>query len=231
MKKLLLCASLALYLTSCCGQNHEQTCGLLSSKEVNTKDNDGKFVLLPLPYAEDALAPYISERTIQYHYGKHLAAYINNVNKLKAGTEFDNMLLQDIVKNSTGGMFNNSAQVFNHYFYFEALNAPSSGEPLSKMEKLNNKNFGSFANFKEQFSKAGATLFGSGWVWLLQDGDKLEIWSSPDAENPLKDGKHPLLTMDVWEHSYYLDTQNARAKYIENFWEVLDWDVVEKRVK
>lgn len=206
-------------------------CGLLSCKEVNTKDKDNKFTLQPLPYAENALAPYISEKTIQYHYGKHLAAYIDNTNKLKAGTNFDDEPLHEIVKQASGGLFNNAAQVFNHYFYFEALHTPGQEEPLPKMKELIDKNFGSFEDFKEKFAQTGIALFGSGWVWLVQDGEKLEIIPAPNAENPLKNGQYPLLTMDVWEHAYYLDTQNARAKYIENFWKVLNWEVIEKRVK
>lgn len=206
-------------------------CGLLSCKEVNTKDKDNKFTLQPLPYAENALAPYIGEKTIQYHYGKHLAAYIDNTNKLKAGTNFDDEPLHEIVKQASGGLFNNAAQVFNHYFYFEALHTPGQEDPLPKMKELIDKNFGSFEDFKEKFAQTGIALFGSGWVWLVQDGEKLEIIPAPNAENPLKNGQYPLLTMDVWEHAYYLDTQNARAKYIENFWKVLNWEVIEKRVK
>lgn len=206
-------------------------CGLLSCKEVNTKDKDNKFTLQPLPYAENALAPYIGEKTIQYHYGKHLAAYIDNTNKLKAGTNFDDEPLHEIVKQASGGLFNNAAQVFNHYFYFEALHTPGQEEPLPKMKELIDKNFGSFEDFKEKFAQTGMALFGSGWVWLVQDGEKLEIIPAPNAENPLKNDQYPLLTMDVWEHAYYLDTQNARAKYIENFWKVLNWEVIEKRVK
>lgn len=206
-------------------------CGLLSCKEINTRDKENKFTLQPLPYAEDALAPYISGKTIQYHYGKHLAAYIDNTNKLKAGTEFDDQPIHEIVKKSSGGLFNNSAQVFNHYFYFEALHAPSKETPESKIKALLDQNFGSFEDFKAKFTQTGIALFGSGWVWLVKENEKLEIISAQNAENPLKNNKYPLLTMDVWEHAYYLDTQNARAKYIENFWKVVDWSVVEKRLK
>lgn len=206
-------------------------CGLLSCKEINTRDKENKFTLQPLPYAEDALAPYISGKTIQYHYGKHLAAYIDNTNKLKAGTEFDDQPIHEIVKKSSGGLFNNSAQVFNHYFYFEALHAPSKETPEGKIKALLDQNFGSFEDFKAKFTQTGIALFGSGWVWLVKENEKLEIISAQNAENPLKNNKYPLLTMDVWEHAYYLDTQNARAKYIENFWKVVDWSVVEKRLK
>ena len=206
-------------------------CGLLSCKEVNTRDKDNKFTLQPLPYAENSLEPYISEKTVKFHYGKHLAAYIDNTNKLKAGTQFDDQPIHEIIKKASGGLFNNAAQVFNHYFYFEALHHSGAQAPRGKLSNLLEKNFGSFEDFKEKFTQAGTALFGSGWVWLVQEDDKLEIWPVPNAENPLKNGKYPLLTMDVWEHAYYLDTQNARAKYIENFWQIVNWEVVEKRVK
>ncbi len=206
-------------------------CGLLSCKEVNVKDADNKFVLQPLPYAENELAPYISEKTVQYHYGKHLATYIDNTNKLKAGTPFNELSLQEIIHRSSDGLYNNAAQVFNHYFYFEALHKAENETPLPQMQKLVDHNFGSLADFKEKFTQVGLALFGSGWVWLVKEQDKLEIWPAQNAENPLKNNKYPLLAMDVWEHAYYLDTQNARAKYIENFWKVVDWEIVEKRVK
>lgn len=208
-------------------------CNLLSEKEVNAKTGENKFKLQPLPYAENALAPYISEKTIQFHYGKHLLAYIDNTNKLKAGTEFDDMKIQDIVRKSSGGLFNNAAQVFNHYFYFEALHAHDAAKaaPKGKAKELIDKNFGSFEDFKEKFTQTGLSLFGSGWVWLVAHDDKLEIMPAGNADNPLKYEKCPILTMDVWEHAYYLDTQNARAKYIENFWQVVNWEVIEKRLK
>lgn len=210
-----------------------EKCTLLSAKEVNTRDKENKFKLQPLHYAENALEPFISEKTIQFHYGKHLLAYIDNTNKLKAGTEFDNMDIQEIIKTSSGGLFNNAAQVFNHYYYFEALHAHNAAksEPHGKAQELINKNFGSYEDFKEKFTQTGLSLFGSGWVWLVIHEEKLEIMPAGNADNPIKYGKHPLLTMDVWEHAYYLDTQNARAKYIENFWKLVDWDIIEKRLK
>lgn len=214
--------------------NTEQcTCGLLACKEVNHRDQDNKFTLQPLPYAENALEPYISEKTVQFHYGKHLLAYIDNTNKLKAATEFDDLPLHDIIKKSSGGLFNNSAQVFNHYFYFETFRDYQKGksEPVGKTKALIEQHFGSFADFKEKFTQAGLSLFGSGWVWLTLQNGKPEIIPAPNAENPLKSGKTPLLTMDVWEHAYYLDTQNARAKYIEHFWKVINWEIVEQRIK
>lgn len=206
-------------------------CGLLSCEAVNRKDSDNKFTLVALPYKEDALEPQISANTIQYHYGKHLAAYVDNTNKQKAGTEFENLPLHEIVQKATGGLFNNAAQMFNHYFYFEALHSAGDEKPHEKMLQLINSNFGNFETFKEKFTQAGSTLFGSGWVWLVQNGDKLEILAMPNAGTPLKEGKHPLLTMDVWEHAYYLDTQNSRPKYIENFWKLVNWEAIEQRIK
>lgn len=205
-------------------------CTLLSCGQVNLKDKDNRFVLQPLPYAWNALEPHISGQTVQYHYGKHLAAYIANTNRLKAGTRFDEMSLHAIVLHSSGELFNNSAQVFNHYFYFEALHASDRTGPLPQTRELIRQNFGSFEDFREKFAQTGLSLFGSGWVWLVRDGKKLDIIPASNAENPLKNSGRPLLTLDVWEHAYYLDTQNARAQYIENFWNVVNWDVVEKRL-
>lgn len=208
-------------------------CVLLSSDIINAKDPENNFKLPPLPYAENALEPYISERTVQFHYGKHLATYIANTNNLKKGTPFDNLKLQEIVKESTGGLFNNAAQSFNHIFYFESLQPhnPAKTKPTGELLKLIEQNFGSFENFKEQFTKAGLTLFGSGWVWLTlcKDG-KMDIIQTSNADTPISHGKYPLLTMDVWEHSYYLDTQNNRGKYIENYWNIINWDAVAKRM-
>lgn len=214
--------------------NQGHSCVLLSSASVNNQGEEKKFKLQPLPYAENALAPYISEKTIQYHYGKHLAAYIDNTNKQKAGTEFDSMSIQDIVKKATGGLFNNAAQVFNHYFYFEALKPYNAADlaPKGKVKEFIDKNFGSFDAFKEKFTQAGVSLFGSGWVWLVADKEgKAELIQGGNAETPIKTGKKPILTMDVWEHAYYLDTQNARPKYIENFWNLVNWDVVAQRLE
>lgn len=206
-------------------------CGLLSCEAVNQLNKDNKFELVALPYKEDALEPLISAKTLQYHYDRHLVAYIDNTNKLKAGTEFEKLPLHEIIQKATGGLFNNAAQVFNHYFYFEALHTPGNELPQAKMLQLINNNFGTYEIFKEKFTQAGTTLFGSGWVWLIQDGEKLEIVAMPNAGTPLQEGKYPILTMDVWEHAYYLDTQNARPKYIENFWKLVNWNVIEKRIK
>lgn len=212
-------------------KNETCNCGLLCCETVNARNKDNQFVLASLPYAVDALEPYISKETIGFHYGKHLATYIENLNKLKTGTEFENLPLHEIVVRSNGGLFNNAAQTFNHYFYFEALQGNGESQPEGKARQLLEKSFGSVEDFKEKFTQAGATLFGSGWIWLVQNGDNVEILALGNAGNPLTEGKHPLLTLDVWEHAYYLDTQNARAKYIGNFWKLVDWEKVERRIK
>lgn len=206
---------------------------LISSPVMNKRGEDHKFQLPVLPYAENALEPYISARTIQYHYGKHLATYITNMNNLIAGTEYEHLSLEEIVLKAEGGLFNNAAQTYNHVFYFEAFQAHDAQKalPSGKIAELINASFGSFDAFKEAFAKAATTLFGSGWAWLTINKDgKLEIEQTGNADTPLRHGKKPLLTIDVWEHAYYLDTQNARPKYIENFWNIINWDVVNQRL-
>ena len=189
------------------------------------------FELPKLPYAANALEPYISEKTIEFHYGKHHQAYVNNLNGLIPGTEFENASLEEIVEKSEGGIFNNGAQIWNHTFYWESLGPDCGGEPTGKLAELINESFGSFAEFKEKFSKAAATLFGSGWAWLVITNDgKLEIIQESNAGNPLRDGKKPLLTCDVWEHAYYIDKKNARPAYIEDFWKLVNWKAVEGRL-
>jgi len=189
-----------------------------------------KHELPKLPYALDALEPLISQRTLEFHYGKHHQAYVNNLNNLIEGTSFENADLVDIILKSDGGIFNNAAQVFNHTFYFMALKPRGGGKPRNGLQKALVYTFGSFENFKDEFSKAGATLFGSGWVWLVADADKkLSVVKTSNAANPICDNLTPLMTLDVWEHAYYLDTQNARPKYIENFWELIDWELIESR--
>ncbi|MFO7864402.1 MAG: superoxide dismutase [Salinivirgaceae bacterium] len=188
------------------------------------------FELPKLPYANDALAPHISENTLNFHYGKHHKTYVDKLNGLVKGTEFENADLETIIKKADGGIFNNGAQVWNHTFYFEALSPKAKAKPDGKLLEAIENTFGSFDQFIEDFSNAGATLFGSGWVWLVKNNKgALEIMQGANAENPIKDGYTPILTMDVWEHAYYLDTQNARPKYIENFFKVLDWGIIEKR--
>ncbi len=183
-----------------------------------------------LPYAQDALEPYISKRTIEFHYGKHHQAYVNNLNKLIVGTGFENASLEDIVRTAGGGIFNNGAQVWNHTFYWNCFAPQGGGEPVGALADALVKNFGSFGEFKEKFSTAAATLFGSGWAWLIRKEDgSLEIVQESNAGNPLKTGATPLLTCDVWEHAYYLDKQNVRPDYIADFWKLVDWSVVAAR--
>ena len=180
-----------------------------------------------LPYAGDALAPHISAETIEYHYGKHHKTYVDNINRLIAGTEFENLSLEDIVKKSSGGIFNNSAQIWNHSFYWNCLSPNGGGEPSGELANAINNSFGSFAEFKEQFTKTAVTLFGSGWAWLVKNSDgKLSIEAASNAGTPVKEGKNVLLTCDVWEHAYYIDYRNARAKYVEAFWNLVNWNFV-----
>lgn len=183
--------------------------------------------LPPLPFAKDALEPVISAETIDYHYGKHHQAYVNNLNKLIVGTEFEDMALEDIIKKSSGGIFNNAAQVFNHTFYWHCLAPDAGGTPQGELAGAIDQAFGSFEAFKEKFSATAATTFGSGWAWLVKDSDgKLEIISTSNAGTPLTEDKKPLLTCDVWEHAYYIDYRNARPSYIDKFWELVNWDFV-----
>src|SRR5690554_4343778 len=188
------------------------------------------FELPKLPYGKNALEPFISEKTLEFHYGKHHQAYVNNLNNLIPGTEFENASLEDIVKKAEGGVFNNGAQVWNHTFYFYQFNPIGCHEPKDEMKTALEAKWGSVEAFKEEFSKAAATLFGSGWAWLVKnENGELEIVQTSNAGNPLRDGKTPLLTCDVWEHAYYLDKQNARPKYIEDFWKVIEWKVISER--
>jgi Fe-Mn family superoxide dismutase len=188
------------------------------------------FELPSLPWAADALEPIISKQTIEFHYGKHHQAYVTNLNKLVPGTEFENASLEEIVMKSTGGIFNNGAQVWNHTFYWNCLKPNAGGAPTGKLADAINAEFGSFETFKEKFSTAAATLFGAGWAWLVKNADgKLEIIQEGNAGCPLRNGKTPLLTCDVWEHAYYLDKQNRRPDYIADFWKLVDWDAVASR--
>ncbi len=188
------------------------------------------FTLPELPYPMDALEPYISKLTLEYHYGKHHKAYVDNLNKLVPGTRFENASLEEIIQKAEGGIFNNGAQVWNHTFYWNCMSPDGGGEPEGKLADAIKEFFGSFEKFKEEFSKAAATLFGSGWAWLVEDAyGNLEIVQTSNAGCPLREGLTPLLTCDVWEHAYYLDRQNARPKYIEDFWNLVDWKAVEGR--
>ncbi|MBM3437346.1 MAG: superoxide dismutase [Bacteroidetes bacterium] len=189
------------------------------------------FELPQLPYALDALEPYISKRTLEFHYGKHHQAYVTNLNNLVTGTEFEKSTLEDIVKKSAGGIFNNGAQVWNHTFYWHCLAPKAGGEPKGTVKDAIEVSFGSFAEFKDKFTKAAATLFGSGWAWLVKKPDgKLEIIQESNAGNPMRNGMKPILTCDVWEHAYYLDKQNRRPDYIADFWNLIDWEAVKGRL-
>lgn len=184
-----------------------------------------------LPWAKDALAPHISAETIDYHYGKHHQAYVTNLNKQIEGTEFENMELEAIIKKATGGMFNNAAQVWNHTFYWNCLAPNAGGEPQGRLADAINKSFGSFAKFKEEFTKTSTGTFGSGWGWLVQraDGD-LALVSTSNAATPLTGSDTALLTCDVWEHAYYIDYRNARPKYLDAFWNLVNWKFVESQM-
>lgn len=189
-----------------------------------------KFELPKLPYAADALEPTITAKTIEFHYGKHHQAYVNNLNNLIAGSEFENSDLETIIKKANGGIFNNAAQVWNHTFYFTAFSPNGGGEPKGDLAEAIIKTFGSFEAFKDDFSKAAATLFGSGWAWLVKDTNgNLKIVQTSNAANPITDGLTPIITCDVWEHAYYLDYQNKRPDYISSFWNIIDWEVVSSR--
>ena len=183
-----------------------------------------------LPYAKNALAPHISAETLEYHYGKHHATYVANLNKLIVGTEFADLSLEGIIKKASGGIFNNAAQVWNHSFYWKCLSPKGGGEPSEALAEAIVKNFGSFAQFKEKMTQAAITQFGSGWAWLVKNSDgSLTVEQTSNAATPLKDGKKPLLTVDVWEHAYYIDYRNARANFVAAFWDLVNWAFVEKQ--
>ncbi len=182
-----------------------------------------------LPYAQDALEPHISAETLEYHYGKHHQTYVTNLNNLVKGTDFENASLEDIIMKAEGGLFNNAAQVWNHTFYWNGMNPNGGGEPAGALADAINAAFGSFADFKQKFATACATNFGSGWTWLVKNNDgKLDIVNTSNAANPMTDGQTPVMTCDVWEHAYYIDYRNARPKYVESFWNLVNWDFVAK---
>ena len=186
---------------------------------------------MSLPYAQEALEPVISRETIGFHHGKHLAAYVNNLNGLLEGSGFENATLEEIVMKATGGILNNAGQILNHELYFGQFSAPKAdNQPVGKMAESIVRDFGSFDAFKETFQKSGATLFGSGWVWLSADQDgKLVMTQEVNAANPIQKGLKPLLTFDVWEHAYYLDYQNRRPDHLAALWQIVDWNVIEQR--
>ena len=191
-----------------------------------------EHTLPPLPYAKNALEPTISAETLEYHYGKHHQAYVTNLNNLIKGTEFENSPLEEIIVKSSGGIFNNAAQVWNHTFYWNCLTPNSSGAPSGELATAIDNTFSSFEEFKKQFSQKAVTTFGSGWAWLVkkQDGS-ISIESTSNADTPMTKGQKALLTCDVWEHAYYVDYRNARPKYVEEFWKLVNWDFVAANFK
>jgi Fe-Mn family superoxide dismutase len=185
----------------------------------------------PLPYPADALEPVISKETIEYHYGKHLRGYLDNLNRLIVGSQYQNLPLEEVVQRADGAIFNNAAQVLNHTMYFENM-TPYLCEIPPHLRSTIIHDFGSVEQFKKEFSAAAASLFGSGWVWLVEDKDgKLQIVTTQNAENPIRQGLNPLLVLDVWEHAYYIDYRNRRGDYIKEWWDVVDWNRVERRRK
>lgn len=185
-----------------------------------------------LPYSMDALEPHISKETLEYHYGKHHKAYVDNLNKLITGTEFENMPLEKIVCSSTSGIFNNAAQIWNHSFYWNCLSPSGGGKPTATLYDKIIKAFGSYETFTEEFTKTAMTTFGSGWAWLVEkeNGD-LDLLSTSNAATPITSDLRPLLTCDVWEHAYYIDYRNARPEYLQAFWKLVNWDFVANNLK
>jgi Fe-Mn family superoxide dismutase len=199
----------------------------ITKKDKNTQDEIMmNFKLMELPFEKTALEPYISAKTIEYHYGKHHASYINNLNTLSKGTKYETMQLEDIIRTADGAIFNNAAQVFNHDFYWRGM-TPDSSNISTELSKSIKRDFESIEKFKETFLKSAATLFGSGWTWLsVQDNGTLVIEQTSNADTPIRHGRTPLLTCDVWEHSYYIDYHNARLEYLENWWKLINWNFV-----
>lgn len=187
------------------------------------------FILMDLPYSLDALAPVISKETLEYHYGKHHQGYVNKLNAAVKDTKPEKLSLEELIKTQSDGIFNNAAQIWNHNFYWQCLTPKSAGEPSGKLAKAIDKNFGSFKAFKQKFTQKALSNFGSGWTWLVENKDKsLEIINTGNADNPMTQGKKPLLTCDVWEHAYYIDYRNDRGKYLENFWKLVNWTFIQK---
>ena len=185
-----------------------------------------EHTLPPLPYAKDALQPHMSAETLEYHYGKHHQAYVTNLNNLIKGTEFEAMTLEEIIKKSSGGIFNNSAQVWNHTFFWNCMAPNAGGAPTGAVADAINAKWGSFDKFKEEFQKSAVGNFGSGWTWLVQKDGGVDIVNTSNAGTPLVGTDKPLLTCDVWEHAYYIDYRNARPKFVEGFWNLVNWDFV-----
>jgi Fe-Mn family superoxide dismutase len=188
-----------------------------------------EHTLPPLPYAKNALEPHMSEETLEFHYGKHHQTYVTNLNKLIPGTEFENLSLEDIVRKSSGGIFNNSAQIWNHTFFWNSLSPNGGGKPSGALGEAIDKKYGSYDKFKEEFTKVAVGTFGSGWAWLVKKPDgSLDIVSTSNAATPLTTDAKPLLTLDVWEHAYYIDYRNARPKFVEAFWNIANWKFAEQ---
>jgi Fe-Mn family superoxide dismutase len=201
-----------------------------SSAQQKTRETT-TAVLPDLPYAIDDLEPHLSAETLQYHYGKHHQKYVNTLNELAEGTEFENMTLEQIICQADGKVYNNAAQIWNHTFYWYSFSPDGKREPLAGAAKKLSDNFGSFEQFKEKFNSVCMGLFGSGWVWLSMDSDgQLSIDAGKDADNPLREGKTPLLTCDMWEHAYYIDYRNDKQSYLDAFWQLVDWKVIEDRM-
>jgi Fe-Mn family superoxide dismutase len=196
---------------------------------MSHKEKIMEHTLPQLPYALDALSPFISKETLEFHYGKHHQTYVTNLNNLIKGTEFENASLEEIVKKSAGGVFNNAAQVWNHTFYWNSMKPNGGGTPTGALADAINAKWGSFDKFKEEFTKCAVGTFGSGWAWLVKKADgTLDLVSTSNAATPVTTDVTPLMTCDVWEHAYYIDTRNARPKYVENFWNVVNWDFASK---
>lgn len=190
------------------------------------------FTLPELPYAKDALVPHMSQETLEYHHGKHHNAYVNNLNNLIKGTKYENMSLEEIILSSEGPVFNNSAQIWNHTFFWNSLSPKGGGEPTGNSLEAITKQWGSFEKFKEEFTKSAVANFGAGWTWLVKNKDgSLGIVNTSNAQTPLTTGATPLLTVDVWEHAYYIDYRNERPKFINGFWALVNWDFVNLNLK
>lgn len=224
-KYYLLAGIFAMSIAACNASNAK------NKENKNSKNTETmKFEKVALPYATDALEPVISKTTVELHYGKHHQAYVDNLNKLVVGTEFENADLETIVKKSNGAIFNNAGQTLNHNIYFTSFKPNGGGEPKGKLAEAIQSQYGSFDKFKEEFTAAGVSVFGSGWVWLAKDASgKLSIEKESNAGNPLTKGLTPILGFDVWEHSYYLDYQNRRADHLKEIWKIIDWDAVSNR--
>jgi Fe-Mn family superoxide dismutase len=211
------------------------TAGLTACQETRT--GNSAIQLPPLPYKKDALEPYISQKTLEFHYGKHHQGYVNKLNTLIAGTKYAEMPLEEIVKatqakSDESAIFNNAAQVFNHTFYWNSMKSGGGGKPQGQIERQINEAFGGYKNFSEQFSNAATSQFGSGWAWLVRDGETLKVMNTANADTPIAHGLNPILTIDIWEHAYYLDYQNRRADYVQAYLDHLaNWDFVENNLK